>query len=329
MKGTPRDAGERGRLILALNEIWHDLENRAYDAKHPDILEEEIPRWDRILAERLAGPRGPINVLDLGSGTGFLPLRLKGFLQAGDFLVCSDLSAGMLETCRARVAAGGIRFGLAALKLDGIRIGLPDASQDLVTANAVMHHLPRPAETCREIDRILKPGGLVLVGHEPTRAYGRSAFLAANYWALSACAAPKQFAYEIILRLGWFEALRAPLERFLPELKAQNLLIGEVNARLMDLGLIASPLAADTMSALLDAQSPNAGGPQAGRGFACEDFEGYFPGYGLELHETYTHLGKLHPRWRWMKRYESWLAKRFPEHGANLFCGLRKRSAGK
>jgi SAM-dependent methyltransferase len=322
------DEGERGRLILALNEIWHDLEDREYDGKHPDILEEEIPRWDRILAGILRGPREPVNVLDLGSGTGFVPLRLKGFLKEGDRLICSDLSAAMLATCRARVAAGGTRFELATLKLDGSRIALPDASLDLVTLNAVMHHLPHPAETCREIDRVLKPGGRVLVGHEPTRAYGESAFLAWNYWILSAFADPRQFAYEIILRLGWFEALRGPLGRYLPELKAHNRLVDEANARLMDLGLLSAPMPADEMSSLLDAQSPNAGGPRAGRGFAFPDFEGYFPRYRLEIRETYTHLGKLHPRAKWMRRYALWLARRFPERGANLFCGLRKPTSG-
>ncbi|MBW8886761.1 MAG: methyltransferase domain-containing protein [Fibrobacteres bacterium] len=325
MKGAPSGSGERDRLILALNEIWHDLENRAYDAKHPDILEAEIPRWERVLGQALAGPRGTIAALDLGSGTGFVPMRLKGFLAEGDRLICSDLSSGMLSVCRDAVAAGGCRFALETLKLDGKIIDLPDACLDLVTANAVMHHLPRPEEACREIDRILKPGGLVLIGHEPTRAYGESLFLAASYWLLSPLADFKQFIYEIILRLGWFEALRGPLGRYLPELEAHNRLIADVNARLKEKGLIEKPLAADTISSLLDAQSPNAGGPQAGRGFAFSDFEGYFPGYRPEFRETYTHLGKIHPRARWMRAYSRWLARRFPESGGNLFCGLRKR----
>jgi hypothetical protein len=168
----------------------------------------------------------------------------------------------------------------------------------------------------------------VLAGHEPTRAYGESAFLAWNYWILSAGADPRQFAYEIILRLGWFEALRGPLGRYLPELEAHNRLVDETNARLMERGLLAAPLPADAMSSLLDAQSPNAGGPQTGRGFAFADFEGYFPGYRMEIRETYTHLGKLHPRAKWMKRYAAWLARRFPERGANLFCGMRKPGGG-
>ena len=324
MKGVPTDPAARARLILALNEIWHDLENRAYDAKHPDILEEEIPRWDRVLAGALAGPRGPARVLDLGSGTGFVPLRLKRFLKEGDRLTCTDLSSGMLEVCRANVQAGGIRFALDCLKLEGRGIDVPEASQDLVTANAVMHHLPDPAATCREIDRILKPGGLVLIGHEPTRAYAESVFLSAGYWALLPLADFRQFAYEIILRLGWFEALRRPLGRFIPELESHNRLIADLNARLKAMGLIDAPLAADTVSSLLDAQSPDAGGPQAGRGFAASDFEGYFPGYRMEMRETYTHLGKIRPRARWMKRYEQWLGRRYPGQGANLFCGLRK-----
>lgn len=314
------------KLILALNEIWHDLEKEAYDAKHPDILEEEIPRWRRVLSAILGGSRPAVSVADIGSGTGFVPLRLAEWLRPGDHLTCADLSAGMLEVCRANVERAGIGCALDTLKLDGRRIGLADASQDLVTLNAVMHHLPDPSVLCREIDRILKPGGRVLIGHEPTSTWGNKPFLVMNYWALLPLADAKQFLYEIILRLGLFEFVRRPLARFAPELKGHNHLLDETNRRLVSSGALAAPLPAAELSALLDVQSPDAGGPQAGRGFSREAFLGYFPGYGIEACETYNHLNKIHAR-GWMKRYSGRLARRFPEHGSSIFCGLRKLGA--
>lgn len=322
--------GFRRRLILRLNEIWHDLENRAYDAKHPDILEEEIPRWRRILASVLPAAEGPRRVLDLGSGTGFVPLRLLEWLRPGDTLTCSDLSEGMLGVCRANVeaaakAAGtGIPFAVASLKLDGGPIALPDRSQDVVTLNAVMHHLPDPAAACREVDRVLKPGGAVLIGHEPSATWASRRLLVASYWLMLPLADAKQFVYELILRLGWFEALRRPLGRLVPALEEHNRLVDEVNARLIAEGLLASPLSADEVSSLLDAQSPDAGGPQAGRGFSRRLYEGYFPGYRVSHCESYNHLHKVNPRRAWMRRYSEWLARRCPEDGSSLFCVLRK-----
>ena len=311
------------RLILALNEIWHDLEKEAYDAKHPDILEEEIPRWRRVLSGFLGGTRPACRAIDIGSGTGFVSLRLAEWLRADDRLTCADLSAGMLEVCRANLERAGLACGLDTLKLDGKRISLPDSSQDLVTLNAVMHHLPDPAVLCREIDRILKPGGRVLIGHEPTSTWGSKPFLVLNYWALLPLADAKQFVYEIILRLGLFEWVRKPLARFAPELKGHNHLLDETNRRLVAAGVLPAPLPAADLSALLDAQSPDAGGPQSGRGFSREGFAGYFPGYAIEACETYNHLNKIHPR-GWMRGYSGWLARRYPEHGSSIFCGLRK-----
>jgi ubiquinone/menaquinone biosynthesis C-methylase UbiE len=314
----------RGQLILALNEIYHDLENRGYDEKHPDILEDEIPRWRRIASAALSGERPAWKVLDIGSGTGFVPLRLKEWLRPGDLMTCSDLSAAMLDVCRANLEKAGLECGLATLKLDGGTIGLPDRSQDLITLNAVMHHLPDPDGFCREIDRILKPGGRVLIGHEPTHTYGDGKLLVLNYWLMLPIADFKQFCYELILRLGWFEFLRHPLGRLVPELKSHNELLREVNDRLVAKGLIPRPLSAATLSSLLDAQSPDAGGPQKGRGFSRKVYSGYFPGYRVEHCETYNHLHKIIVRKGWMRRYAAWLAERFPEDGSSIFCGLRK-----
>ncbi|HLP40366.1 MAG TPA: class I SAM-dependent methyltransferase [Fibrobacteria bacterium] len=316
----------RRELILKLNEIWHDLENADYDGKHPDILEDEIPRWRRATAEILAGPRPDIHVLDLGTGTGFVPRQLMDFLRPGDRLTCADLSTVMLETCAAGLREAGFPARLDTLKLDGQDIDLPDASVDLVTVNAVLHHIPDVPGFCREVDRVLKPGGRVLVGHEPNRVYYDHPTLIRLYWLLLPFADFKLFGYELLLRVGLFERLRRPLGRWLPELRRHNLILAAVNARLIADGDIDRPLPAAVLSSLLDVHSPTAGGTFRERGFARADFGEYFPGYGVERFETYKHLGKLHPRRRWVRAVEARLAGRHPDAGTSLFCGLRKPS---
>lgn len=320
----PSPETSRDQLILRLNEVYHDLENQAYDEKHPDILEDEIPRWQRIAADILAGTRPPVAALDVGCGTGFVPLQLREWLGPEDRLTCADLSTAMLTACRTNLEKAGLRCGLTMLKLDGRSIELPDRSLDLVTVNAVLHHLARPQDLCREIDRVLKPGGRVVVGHEPTRTHAASRFLVWNYRLLLPLVDPKLFVYEVILSLGLFEIMRGPLGRLVPELEHHNQLLRKVNDSLIASGHIREPLPAATLSSLLDVQSPTAGGLHHGRGFAREDFATYFPGYRIERFETYKHLGKINPRTGWLRKYEGWLAKRLPEAGSSLLCGLRK-----
>jgi SAM-dependent methyltransferase len=314
----------RASLVLRLNEIWHDLEQGAYDDKHPDILEDEIPRWRRAAADLLGGDRGPMAILDVGSGTGFVPLQLRDWLRPGDSMFCSDLSAGMLETCRKALEAARFPARLGLLKLDGARLALPDAAVDAVTVNAVLHHVPDPAGLCREIDRVLKPGGRVIIGHEPNRAYYEAPALLRWYWLLLPFADFKLFGYELMLRGGLFEPLRRPLARWIPELRRHNALLDAVNARLLAEGAIDSPLPAARLSSLLDVNSPTAGGTHAGRGFARADFAAWLPGYGLLAFETYKHLGKLQPRSGWARRWEERLARRYPGSGTSLSATLRK-----
>lgn len=323
MSARPSRAGHGNAVVTRLNEIWHDLENRGYQGKHPDIEEEEAPRWRRHGSEILGRERGPWSVLDVGCGTGFVPLQLLPWLRPADRLTCADLSAGMLSACAENLAAAG-RADAVFLKLDGMRIGLPDGSQNVVTVNAVLHHLAEPETLCKEIDRVLAPGGGVLIGHEPNRLYAERRGLALRYFAVLPWADFRLFAYEILLRLGGFERLRRPLGRFLPELGRHNALVDRVNAKLLEAGAVERPLAAAEMSSLLDANSPTAGGSHPGRGFTAETYRGYFPGYSLEFVETYKHLGKLHPRRAWARRYEKRLARKFPDHGSTLFAVLRK-----
>lgn len=50
-------------------------------------------------------------------------------------------------------------------------IGLPDGSVDLVVAINVLHHIPNVTDVLREIFRVLKPGGILLV-REPIVSMG-------------------------------------------------------------------------------------------------------------------------------------------------------------
>src|SRR5687767_4412561 len=96
-------------LVLRVNEIFHDLEGREYENRHPEIFKGESARWQQIGRHFLNSVRNhPFRLLDVGSGTGFVPLQLGPFLKESDGVVCSDLSAEMLRVCQQNLSAVGI-----------------------------------------------------------------------------------------------------------------------------------------------------------------------------------------------------------------------------
>jgi ubiquinone/menaquinone biosynthesis C-methylase UbiE len=96
-------------------------------------------------------------VADIGTGTGFV---LEGLIGKAENLVGFDESPEMLEVARQRFAdRPEVRFQ----QTDGHTIPAPDGSFDAVFANMYLHHAPDPAVSIREMARILKPGGKLII----------------------------------------------------------------------------------------------------------------------------------------------------------------------
>lgn len=103
--------------------------------------------------ERALGGR----VLEVGAGTGKnVPLH-----PAGAVVVATDLSAGMLARAKEKAAgsAGNVRFVVA----DAEDLAFRDGVFDAVAATCVFCSVPDPVRELREIRRVLKPGGEVIL----------------------------------------------------------------------------------------------------------------------------------------------------------------------
>jgi len=101
-------------------------------------------------------------VLDLGSGAGVDAILAARAVGPTGRVLGVDMTAEMLSRARANAAAAGldnIEFHegrLEALPVD-------DASVDAVTSNCVINLVPDKAAVFREIHRVLRPGGRLVV----------------------------------------------------------------------------------------------------------------------------------------------------------------------
>jgi SAM-dependent methyltransferase len=137
----------------------------------PDLGPDTYVRWraselatitehlERQLILELAGEVSGKRVLDVGCGDGALAVELweRGATVAG-----IDVSHVMIEAARerARSRAADITFGVAAAEA----LPFPAEHSNTVVAVTVLCFIDDPAPVFREMARVLRPGGRLVIG---------------------------------------------------------------------------------------------------------------------------------------------------------------------
>lgn len=147
--------------------LYHDWEAGTYDDKWSISFDERCVAYARDRFTAVAGAGGwPYGrALEIGAGTGFFALNLR---QAGvlDDVTVTDISPGMVEAARRN--ARGLGFEIDGEVADAEKLPFPDETFDVVVGHAVIHHLPDVEQAFREMLRVLRPGGRVVICGEPT-----------------------------------------------------------------------------------------------------------------------------------------------------------------
>jgi SAM-dependent methyltransferase len=111
------------------------------------------------------------SVLDVGCGTGvFLP-GLAALVGPEGRVVGLDHSAAFLEEAQKRLADASISDQVELVEGDAHNLPFLDATFDAAHCERVLMHLPDPAQAIREMRRVVRPGGRVLVAE----VYGEGA----------------------------------------------------------------------------------------------------------------------------------------------------------
>ncbi|MBI2840818.1 MAG: class I SAM-dependent methyltransferase [Acidobacteria bacterium] len=106
--------------------------------------------------------RGNEAVVDAGCGSGFYSLAIAERLDSGR-ITCVDLSDEMLEILSRRARRRQLADRLDIRKGDVTTLDVPAGTMDLAVSNGVWHELPDPVPAARELLRVLRRGGRVVV----------------------------------------------------------------------------------------------------------------------------------------------------------------------
>lgn len=146
---------ETEKIIEKIEEYW-DERSSTFDSEHDT---EKLDVWKDFLSEILGGNRRK-NVLDLGTGTGFLANMTAelGFPSIG-----LDISEGMMSY--------GVKHarekGLNTVFMQGSALDLPFMNEtvDYIVNARLLWTLVEPESAVREWNRVLKPGGKAFSFH--------------------------------------------------------------------------------------------------------------------------------------------------------------------
>jgi arsenite methyltransferase len=110
-------------------------------------------------------------VLDVGTGRGLLLIGAAKKLTNGkatglDIWNQEDLTGNNLQNLEKNIAAEGVGAKTDVVNEDVQKMTFPDATFDVIVSLACLHNIynaPGRAEACRQIARVLKPGGVAVI----------------------------------------------------------------------------------------------------------------------------------------------------------------------
>ncbi|MFP8835076.1 class I SAM-dependent methyltransferase [Hydrogenophaga sp. XSHU_21] len=139
----------------ACGELPGDKQSVEYfDAVARDRYRQQPWMHDYFRYERFAGQ----HVLEIGIGQG---TDMMQFAQAGAICHGVDITQNHLKLTALNATLRGIEVDLH--ETDATRLPFADNSLDCVYSFGVLHHIPEIDQVVREIHRVLKPGGKVMI----------------------------------------------------------------------------------------------------------------------------------------------------------------------
>src|ERR1043165_1057163 len=145
---------------LSVTVVENDFVANVYEklASVYDIMFGPILHPGRVDAIQRMGIKSGDRVLEVGVGTG-----INAALYPRDCNVTGiDLSSSMLEKAHDRIARKGVR-NVRLMQMDAANLKFADDTFDIVYAPYVISVVPDPVAVAREMRRVCRPGGRIVI----------------------------------------------------------------------------------------------------------------------------------------------------------------------
>jgi ubiquinone/menaquinone biosynthesis C-methylase UbiE len=109
-------------------------------------------------------PEAGERLLEVGPGAGYYSLPVARSLEPGGRLALVDVDQAMLEATVRRLLSGGVGGVIQARRSDGSSLPFDDGSFDRAFLVAVLGEIHDRAAALRELRRVLRRGGRLVVG---------------------------------------------------------------------------------------------------------------------------------------------------------------------
>ena len=149
-----------GTRALSVTAVENDFVERVYEklSKVYDVIFGPTLHPGRVTALERMGIRPNDRILEVGVGTGIN----TSMYPRNCHVTGVDLSSSMLEKARERVAREGLR-NVRLLEMDAQNLTFADDSFDIVYAPYLVSVVPDPVQVAREMRRVCKPGGKIII----------------------------------------------------------------------------------------------------------------------------------------------------------------------
>jgi ubiquinone/menaquinone biosynthesis C-methylase UbiE len=149
---------------------WWWTDSAPYPYAQHWLLDLPLPFLTNRRLDALLGARPGERILEIGPGTGLQALHVAGLLGPRGRLDIVDIQQPMLDHVMRRAAAQNTG-PIVPARADARDLPFDGASFDAAYLVTVLGEIPDPGAALREIRRVLKPGGRLVVGEFADRHY--------------------------------------------------------------------------------------------------------------------------------------------------------------